>query len=1333
MKRTDADRVESVSADSATLPVLEVPDHLDLERFALTHAQTELWIAQQLHPSVPMVIAMYADIRGEIEPNLLMRACDQAGRELGSPFVRFGVDDGVPYQYVDRSGTMWLPLEDLSMHPDPMAPAIEWMERDSIAHIDLVNDRVTVTKLFRLSATRHLLYSRSHHVALDGVGAMNMLVRTSELYDARIAGQPDPEDRTVPLTEIGPVEDRYRSSQRFVDDGEFWRREVSDLGHVTSLADHDAAPAPRPRHVGAVLPASTAARLAEARQRYRASFPELVVAALTGFLARMTSDEDITFSLPVACRNTAALRRSAGSVSNVVPLRLRSVQQTNVEDLIAQVRTKMVGAVRHQLYRYSDIQRQRGHEMVARGGLGPVINVLGYVEPMRFGAAVGQANLMSLGPVEDILVNGYQLGADEKSASIDFQANPALYSSERIAEHHAAFLQFFDQFLQAEPTRAIRDIELPGSAAPEPIPVLRADEIGRTLPELLRSGMRPDAAAISDDTRTLTYRDLDERSSQLARELISAGAGPGEFVAIALPRSIESVLAVWAVAKTGAGFVTLDLANPSSRLGWVLEDSHARFGITDARHLAPLPESHVDWLVLDDPATARSISRRDSSPVTDADRAAALRSGHPAYLIYTSGSTGLPKGVAVSHAGLGDLTDYVVAAYAVDSSSNVLHAHSPSFDAHLLELLGAFAAGAHLILEPTDVVAGKDLESLLVRHGITHFLTTPAVLATLTPKTVPALETVVVGGESCPTSLVARWAPHVRFFNSYGPTETTVMASQTDAMTAGEEVSIGPALPYVQALVLTPQLSPAPRGARGELYLAGPGVALGYHNAPGLTASRFVANPFDPSGQRLYRTGDVVRQMADGRFEFLGRADGQMSLRGRRIEPGEIETVLVNQPEVGQAVVAVASSPLGDRLVAYVVPRGNAAIETSDLLSRVRGLLPTSMQPSQLIVIDEMPVTPNGKIDRKALPAPRSVHRAFRPPVTATEQLVARVIADTVQQRDIGLDDDFFELGGNSLLGVALAARLTAESGVDVTVRWLYTAPTVSALAEKIDAALAGEDVAAGEDALKVVLPLSRTGSEPPLFCVHSAVPLAWPYAGLAPYVKDRPLYGLQGPAILGEDRRFQSVDELAAVFVDEIKNVQPNGPYYLLGWSLGGQIAHAIAVQLRSRGDAVGLLVMFDSLVFFDGAPEPELPTMRHLLTSLQGEEPDEVDESDLSAQEAAAVLANSPGFGQGLTVEQLERIHNSYHDGVLMSHQYRPKYFEGDLLYFSATRGMTAALDSHIWRPYVGGAITEHPVDAMHAQLTNAAALAVIGPVLATSLDKASVNFGSSPSGEE
>ena len=934
MKRTGADRVESVSTDSAApenraaqelraAPELQAAPDLQAtpEHFPLTSAQTELWIAQQLHPGVPMVIAMYADIRGEIDADLLMRAGDQAARELGSPFVQFGSEGGVPYQYVQPTGSMWLPLEDLSALADPMAHALDWMERDSVAHIDLLKDRVTLTKLFRLRPDRHLLYSRTHHVAFDGVGAMNMFVRISELYRARIAGLPDPEDRTFPLSEIGPAEQRYRSSQRFVDDGEFWKREVADLDHVTSLADHDAAPAPRPRHVGAVLPAHTAALLADARARYQASFPELVVAALAGFLARMTSDDSVTFSLPVACRNTAALRRSAGSVSNVVPLRLRSVQQTTVADLVTQVRTKMVGAIRHQLYRYSDIQRQRGHEMVARGGLGPVINVLGYVQPIKFGAAEGQAHLLSLGPVEDLLVNGYQLGHDETSASIDFQANPKLYSQERLAEHHAAFVHFFDQFLEAPPNQAIRDIELPGSLASDPVAVPSPTSTGRTLPELLRSGMRwPAATAISDDSRSLTYRELDERSSRLARELIARGAGPGEFVAIALPRSIESVLALWAVAKTGAGFVTLDLANPASRLAWVLGDSHARFGITVAGYFAGLPESHVQWLVLDDPETVRSTAQRDQRPVTDADRNERLLSGHPAYLIYTSGSTGLPKGVAVSHSGLGDLTDYVVEAYGVGQSSVMLHAHSPSFDAHLLELLGAFAAGARLVIEPTYVVAGKDLKDLLVRYGITHFLTTPAVLATLSPSVVPSLETVVVGGEACPASLVALWAPHVRFFNSYGPTETTVIASQTKPMRAGEEVSIGPALPYVQAIVLTPQLRPAPSGARGELYLAGPGVALGYHNSPALTASRFTANPFDPSGNRLYRTGDVVRQMADGRFEFLGRADGQMSLRGRRIEPGEIEAVLVAQPEVSQAVVSVASSTLGDRLVAYVIP-----------------------------------------------------------------------------------------------------------------------------------------------------------------------------------------------------------------------------------------------------------------------------------------------------------------------------------------------------------------------------------------------------------------------------
>ncbi|GAB4585115.1 amino acid adenylation domain-containing protein [Nocardia sp. IFM 10818] len=1286
----------------------------------LSVAQLRWWVAQQLYPEVPNTVALSLELCGPVRAELLRECAGRAARELQSPCVRFGLDGGYPRQFLDPGAFAPMAYADLTDRPDPAAAALEWMERDHAAPLDLCADRLTVARLFRIDAEVHLLYLRSHHIVLDGLGAAAVLQRTFELYTAAtdsVNGSAANGARPLTIAELLEEEGGYAASARARADGAYWSEQLAGAGEPARLAGRPAS-RPRPPHrVAATVPAGTAARLAAWRERCGHTFPELTIAAFACYLAAATGAEEILLSLPVAARPTAALRRSAGSVSNVVPLRLCDFRGATVAETVELVRARLIGALRHQRYRYEDIQRDRGENQAARGGFGPVVNMLGAVEPLRMGSSTARIRLLALGPVEDLLVNGYQLGPDADSITIDMQANPELYSAADIAAHHRRFLRYLDEFL-AEPQRVVRTLD-PDRA----IPVAAAGSADRLLPDLLRTRLigagdrawAPDRVAVQDGSRTWTYRELDELSSRWARELIESGAGPGDVVLVAVPRSAESVLALWAVAKTGAAFAPVDPGGPVRRSAAIVADSGARLGLTVDSARPALPPGPA-WLSLDDPGTLARVRQRSGEPVGDTERTRPLRPDNPAYLIHTSGTTGVPKGVAVTHRGLGPLTDYIVGHYGVAPDSRVLHAHAPSFDAHLLELLAAFAAGARLIVEPPSVIAGADLATLLRTAAITHFLTTPAVLATLTPAQVPGLRVAVVGGEACSADLIGRWAPALRLFNGYGPTETTVMATQSDALTAGDPVPIGPPLPGVRALLLDDRLRPVPRCGRGELYLGGPGVAQGYRGRPGATAERFVADP-SGTGERVYRTGDLVRAGAGGGFEFLGRGDDQLSVRGRRAEPAEVEAALTGLPEIAHAVVTAHTGPRGLRLIGYVVAAQGVRLDHADIIRRLRDVLPAALVPAQLVDLDRLPVTAHGKVDRSALPEPPAGERPYRAPESDLERLVAEQFAAITGAERVGLDDDFFELGGNSLLGVALSAELGAATALPVTVRWLYAAPTVRELAARL---AAGDD--APGDALGVVLTLRRNGSRPPLFCVHSAVPLAWCYSGLARQVTDRPVYGLQALTLEGAPRADAGIDELADLYADEIVRVWPDGPYHLLGWSLGGQIAHAIAVRLRARGHTVATLAMLDSVIFPDDMPPPPVPRMRDLLTHLLGDEPEDGDAlADLTAEQAAAELAAAaPSFGTGLTADQLTRLHRGYADGVRLSHGYRPGVFDGDLLYFSATRGVTELLDAQIWRPHVTGVLIEHPVDATHAQLCNADVVAVIGPLLAAHLDR-------------
>ncbi|WP_174187341.1 non-ribosomal peptide synthetase, partial [Nocardia barduliensis] len=571
----------------------------------------------------------------------------------------------------------------------------------------------------------------------------------------------------------------------------------------------------------------------------------------------------------------------------------------------------------------------------------------------------------------------------------------------------------------------------------------------------------------SADAVELTYRQLDESSSRLARELIDRGVGPGDVVAIGIRRSIESVLSVWAIAKTGAAYVPIDPTYPPERIAYMASDSGAALGLTTSAYREALGTS-IPWLELDDPRNQERIGQRPAHPVSYTDRVRPLTEQHPAYVIFTSGSTGRPKGVVVTHSGLGAMVASERERYDVTEGSRVMHICSPNFDVSVLELLLAFATGSTLVVAPPTVFGGFELADLLRRERVTHMLITPGALESVDPAGLVDLRVVMVIGDRFGPHLVSRWAADGRaMINGYGPTEATVIATSSAPLVPGETVTIGSAIPGFGVFVLDSRLRPAPAGVVGELYLSGPALAAGYLNRPGLTAARFVATPFGGEagnpGSRMYRTGDLARRLGSGGIEVLGRSDFQVKVRGFRVELGEIDDALSRHPEVEFAATLGKRQPNGTTmLVSYVLPKATeldaAGIETefdtTELFDFISETLPAYMLPSAIIVLDEIPLTPVGKLDRAALPEPMFAARAFRAPSTPVEEIVAEVFAALlVPEEDgrVGVDDDFFELGGNSLLAAQAAARIGSALDVRVPVQLLFEATTVAALAARVE------------------------------------------------------------------------------------------------------------------------------------------------------------------------------------------------------------------------------------------------------------------------------------------
>ncbi|MFC8043221.1 amino acid adenylation domain-containing protein [Nocardia sp. NPDC057353] len=829
------------------------------------------------------------------------------------------------------------------------------------------------------------------------------------------------------------------------------------------------------------------------------------------------------------------------------------------------------------------------------------------------------------------------------------------------------------------------------------------------LPQLLAAAVEANPggdavvyAGAEQSTERLTYAELDARSSRLARSLIARGIGPEDLVAIGIRRSVASVLAVWAVAKTGAGFVPVDPNYPADRVRHMLTDCGATLGLTVSA-VRPGLSGDVRWLMLDSPAFRAEVEQRSPEAVTSADRVRSLRAGHPAYVIYTSGSTGSPKGVVVTQAGLAGFCAEQRERYGVDTASRTLHFASPSFDASVLELLLAVGGGAAMVVADPAVYGGDELARLLRRERVTHAFVTPAALASVQPAGLDELRVVIAGGEACPPELVRRWATGGRaFHNGYGPTETTIMTNISAPLRPGEAVTIGAPIRGVTEFVLDERLVPVPAGVAGELYIAGAQLARGYHRRPGLTAGRFVPNPFAADGSRLYRTGDLVRATPGGAVEYLGRTDFQVQLRGFRIELGEIEAALAAHPAVAQAVALVRAP---DRLVGYVVPAG-AAVDPDELRDHVAARLPSYMVPATLVVLDRLPLTGNGKLDRAALPEPVFAEHEYRAPRTELERALCAAFAEVLKLERVGLDDHFFACGGNSLLAVALAGRLERVQAARVPVAWLFAAPTPAQLAERLAAREPHRN-----GAFDLLLPLRPGGAAPPLFCFAPAGGMAWSFAGLAAHLeRDRPLYGLQSPALAGAGLP-DSLEEWARLCVRELRAVQPAGPYHLLGWSLGGVLAHAVAVELQRAGEEVALLGMLDSSL--------EVPADRSgavVLADLLGGLVDPAALAGADPADLAAHLERLPEPFGSLGPARLRHILEAGVRSLDLVAAYRPHRFDGDLVFFSAAAHDPAeSRCARTWTEAVTGAVRDHPVRADHWHMTAAEVLPVIAEAIA------------------
>ncbi|PAZ12590.1 non-ribosomal peptide synthetase [Streptomyces sp. SA15] len=1020
----------------------------------LSAAQRSMWFGQRLDPAGPAYnVGEYTEIHGPVDPARFREAVRAVVDATETLRVRFTADDDTVRQLVEADPDWDVPVVDLAGEPASRSAAEAWMAADFATPFDLDQGPLFRYALLKLADAHWIWYQRYHHIAVDGYSCSLIARRVADAY-THTSPTPPP----APLAPLIAKDADYRAGERHASDRDHWTQALTDRPEPASLSARPPQVAEHFHRRTGHLPEAAGDLVHAVADRAGTRWSRVVLAATAAYLHRLTGARDVVLGLAVTARESDTELATPGMASNVLPLRLTVRPDTAVDDLVRQTATATRELLAHQRYRGEDLRRDLDWPQDGRRFFGPVVNIMAFGPELRFAGHPTTRHNLSTGPVEDLAVNVYDR-ADGHGIRIDLDASPAHYTDAELAAHHRRFVSSLERFVAAEPATPVGRVEL---TLPEERAVGRLDggkaHAGATVPELFAAHVAadPDGAALIHGERTTNYWQLNADANRLAHRLLALGIRPEDRVAVLMRRSDHLLTALLGILKAGGAYVGLDPHAPAARTRRILAETGTAALLTDTALTETAEETYDGPVVVTD-----ADPTLDNEP--DTDPAVPVHPDRLAYVSYTSGSTGTPKGVAVTHR---DVT-----ALATDSAfSDGAHArvlvHSPTaFDASTYEMwVPLLSGGAAVVAGPEEDVDAAAVARLTRRHGLTALWLTAGLFrlaAEEDPGCFAGLRQVWTGGEAVPASAVRRVlaaCPELTVTDGYGPTETTTFAT-TRPCPAGAPVPdplpIGRPLDGMRAYVLDGALRPVPPGTVGELYVAGPGVARGYLGRPGASAERFVADPDGPPGARMYRTGDRVRVNADGELEFHGRTDGQVKLRGFRIEPGEIETALAAHPEVAQAIAVVREDR--DRyLVSYVVPAEGANPTPDALREHLADRLPDYMLPSAVVALDRLPLTANGKLDRAALPAPPTATTVRAEAArTPHEELLCALFADVLGLPEAGPHDGFFALGGHSLLALRLLGRVRATLGTELTLRDVFRTPTPAGLARQIGAGTA--------------------------------------------------------------------------------------------------------------------------------------------------------------------------------------------------------------------------------------------------------------------------------------
>ncbi|MDQ1039010.1 amino acid adenylation domain-containing protein/non-ribosomal peptide synthase protein (TIGR01720 family) [Streptomyces sp. V3I8] len=1226
-------------------------------------------------------------LTGRVEPER-MRAAGQAVLDRYDSLRTAFVATSAGEQVQVLLGRVELPWQVLDWSDLPEAEQDtayrELLVRDQAAHFDLSAPPMLRLTLVKRAAERHELILTVHHIVYDGWSGSLVLQDLLHLYSTHgDAGQ---------LGRVRPYRDflDWLSRQDHEVAARAWTAELAGVDEPTLVAPQTRQETSgNHRHVGVDVDQDTARLLSRRATELGITLNTLVQGAWGMLLGGQTGRQDVVFGATVSGRppQVAGMDEMVGLFVNTLPVRVSPTPGQTLGELLQDLQDRQAALMDHHHFGLAEIHRATGlgtlfdsvvvYESYPADvdGLGEMQSAAGITVAGIDGEATVHYPLGLLAEADpDLrLTLGYQ----------DHALDPR--TAQRLADRLARILRHIaadpgtpvvlvDVVEPAERERLLTDFNDCATDVPE---ATIAALFGR------QAAATPDAAAVVFGDITLTYRELDARANRLARVLAARGVGQESVVGLALPRSQEYVVAVLAVVKAGGTYLPLDPEYPAERLDFMLSDAAPTVLVTDEKISAGLPRGGCAHLVIDEPDVAEEIAASSAQPP---EAASAGQADQLAYVMYTSGSTGRPKGVGITHRSVAVLV--ADRCFGQGRHQRVLMHNTQAFDTSTYELWVPLLRGGAIVIPPPGRLDPAGLMHMIAEHGVSGLAMTAGLFMAIAEETPEAFDGArqvwTVGDVVTPAALkrVLAACEGLSVVNGYGPTETTAatsMHAMEDAAELGDVVPIGHPMDNTRLYVLDAALRPVPLGVPGELYVAGERLARGYLGRYDLTAQRFVACPFGGPGERMYRTGDVVSWTEEGDLLFHGRADNQVKIRGFRVEPGEIEAELATHPGVAQAVVIARDHrSTGMRLLAYVTSAEGDGPDADELRAYTAQRLPEHMVPSAFVTMEKFPLAATGKVDRKALPLPEiTSDAAYRAPRTPQEELLTAVFAQILGVGRVGVDDSFFDLGGHSLLATKLISRIRTVLSVEVPIRLVFQAPTVAELA----AQLTGSSGPTGEsDPFGVVLPLRTGGSGAPVWFIHPGFGLCWSYLGMAVQLGDRPVYGIQARGFDGSPLP-ESFAAMVVDYTEQILSVQPEGPFQLVGHSLGGALAQAVGAELQNRGHEVPLVALLDAVPGDWFAQQSEAHLDRSESRDfLEGYLPGDADD-----ESRRTVVEN----GATVMVEHTRMVK-----------KFTQPVYRGTVLFFSATQSPQA--QPELWDPYVEGALHAYDIDSTHFGLT-------------------------------